>query len=86
MADQDLVHHMDNDATSADDLQKTYTVEEFEVRVLELEKPSGRWEIRSTIRMQSFENALTVRIVTLHVCISFNLPYLKQIKSCFDSL
>ncbi|VAH41099.1 unnamed protein product [Triticum turgidum subsp. durum] len=67
MADQDLVHHMDNDATSADDLQKTYTVEEFEVRVLELEKPSGRWETRSTIPMQSFENALTVRIVTLHV-------------------
>ncbi|VAH41108.1 unnamed protein product [Triticum turgidum subsp. durum] len=66
MADQDLVHHMDNDATSADDLQKTYTVEEFEVRVLELEKPSGRWETRSTIPMQSFENALTVRIVTLH--------------------
>uniref|UniRef100_A0ACD5YZV0 Uncharacterized protein n=1 Tax=Avena sativa TaxID=4498 RepID=A0ACD5YZV0_AVESA len=66
MADQELVHHMDNDATSADDLQKTYTVEEFEVRVLELEKPGGRWETRSTIPMQSFENALTVRIVTLH--------------------
>uniref|UniRef100_A0ACD5YDD5 Uncharacterized protein n=1 Tax=Avena sativa TaxID=4498 RepID=A0ACD5YDD5_AVESA len=66
MADQELVHHMDNDATTADDLQKTYTVEEFEVRVLELEKPGGRWETRSTIPMQSFENALTVRIVTLH--------------------
>ncbi|CAM0907795.1 unnamed protein product [Alopecurus aequalis] len=66
MADQELVHHMDNDATNADDLQKTYTVEEFEVRVLELEKPSGRWETRSTIPMQPFENALTVRIVTLH--------------------
>ncbi|KQJ81990.1 hypothetical protein BRADI_5g04673v3 [Brachypodium distachyon] len=66
MADQEMIHHMDNDASSADDLQKTYTVEEFEVRVLELEKPGGRWETRSTIPMQSFENALTVRIVTLH--------------------
>jgi cleavage and polyadenylation specificity factor subunit 1 len=80
MADQELVQHMDNDATSADDLQKTYTVEEFEVRVLELEKPGGRWETRSTIPMQSFENALTVRIVTLHVCTSFLLPHFKLVQ------
>lgn len=66
MADQELVHHMENDVTNADDLQQNYTVDEFEVRILELEKPGGRWETRSTIPMQSFENALTVRIVTLH--------------------
>lgn len=75
MADQELVHHMENDVTSADDLQQNYTVDEFEVRILELEKPGGRWETRSTIPMQSFENALTVRIVTLHVCISFLPSY-----------
>ncbi|KAG8083532.1 hypothetical protein GUJ93_ZPchr0015g6659, partial [Zizania palustris] len=66
MADQESAHHMDSDVTSADDLQKTYTVDEFEVRILELEKPSGRLETKSTIPMQLFENALTVRIVTLH--------------------
>ena len=80
MADQEMVHHMDNDATNADDLQKTYTVEEFEVRVLELEKPGGRWETRFTIPMQSFENALTVRIVTLHVRTSFLLSYFKLVQ------
>lgn len=73
MADQESVHHMDNDVTSSDDLQKTYTVDEFEVRILQLEKPGGHWETKSTIPMQLFENALTVRIVTLHVCF-FSVP------------
>ncbi|XP_015691983.2 probable cleavage and polyadenylation specificity factor subunit 1 isoform X3 [Oryza brachyantha] len=66
MADQESVHHMDNDVTSTDDLQKTYTVDEFEVRILEPEKAGGHWETKSTIPMQLFENALTVRIVTLY--------------------
>uniref|UniRef100_A0A0D9W2W1 Cleavage/polyadenylation specificity factor A subunit C-terminal domain-containing protein n=1 Tax=Leersia perrieri TaxID=77586 RepID=A0A0D9W2W1_9ORYZ len=66
MADQESVNHMDNDVTSTDDLQKMHTVDEFEVRILELGKPGGHWETKSTIPMQLFENALTVRIVTLH--------------------
>ncbi|WVZ84660.1 hypothetical protein U9M48_031667 [Paspalum notatum var. saurae] len=65
MADQELGLHIENDFTSGDDLQKVYTFDEFEVRIMELEKPSGRWESRFTIPMQSFENALTVRMVTL---------------------
>lgn len=65
MADQELGLHIENDVTIGDDLQKVYTVDEFEVRIMELGKPSGRWETRFTIPMQSFENALTVRIVTL---------------------
>ncbi|KAF8646672.1 hypothetical protein HU200_065721 [Digitaria exilis] len=65
MADQELGMHIENNGTVGDDLQKVYTVDEFEVRVMELEKPSGRWETRFTIPMQPFENALTVRIVTL---------------------
>ncbi|OEL36614.1 putative cleavage and polyadenylation specificity factor subunit 1 [Dichanthelium oligosanthes] len=65
MADQDLGLHIENDVGIGDDLQKVYTVDEFEVRVMELEKLSGRWENRFTIPMQPFENALTVRIVTL---------------------
>ncbi|CAN6271048.1 unnamed protein product [Urochloa humidicola] len=65
MADQELGLHIENDVAVGDDLQKVYTVDEFEVRIMELEKPSGRWETRFTIPMQPFENALTVRIVTL---------------------
>ncbi len=76
MADQESVHHMDNDVTSTDALHKTYTVDEFEVRILELKKPGGHWETKSTIPMQLFENALTVRIVTLHVCV-FSHSHLK---------
>lgn len=65
MADQELGLHIENDVTSGSDLQEVYTVDEFEVRIMELGKSNGRWETRSTIPMQSFENALTVRIVTL---------------------
>lgn len=65
MSDQELGLHIENDVTSGDNLQTVYTVDEFEVRIMELEKPSGCWETRFTIPMQSFENALTVRIVTL---------------------
>nr|TKW03259.1 hypothetical protein SEVIR_7G013400v2 [Setaria viridis] len=65
MADQELGLHTENDVTVGDDLQKVYTVDEFEVRIMELEKASGHWETRVTIPMQPFENALTVRIVTL---------------------
>ncbi|CAN6242631.1 unnamed protein product [Urochloa humidicola] len=65
MADQELGLHIENDVAVGDDLQKVYTVDEFEVRIMELEKPSGCWETRFTIPMQPFENALTVRIVTL---------------------
>ncbi|XP_022891037.1 cleavage and polyadenylation specificity factor subunit 1 isoform X1 [Olea europaea var. sylvestris] len=43
----------------------TYPVEEFEVRIMEPEKSSGPWKTRATIPMQSSENALTVRVVTL---------------------
>ena len=76
MADQELGLHIGNDVTSGDDLQKVYTVHEFEVRIMELGKPSGRWETRFTIPMQSFENALTVRIVTLQVCMSSTLVWI----------
>jgi cleavage and polyadenylation specificity factor subunit 1 len=73
MADQELGMHIENEVTSGDDLQKVYTVDEFEVRIMELEKPSGSWATRFTIPMQPFEHTLTVRIVTLQVNISFPL-------------
>ena len=76
MADQELGLHIENDFTVGDDLQKVYTVDEFEVRIMELEKPSGCWETRFTIPMQQFENALTVRIVTLQVCMFYHLIWI----------
>lgn len=43
----------------------TYHIEEFEIRIMEPEKSGGPWQTRATIPMQSSENALTVRVVTL---------------------
>ncbi|KAH1091636.1 hypothetical protein J1N35_018893 [Gossypium stocksii] len=65
LVDQEAGHQMDNLNLSSDELHRTYTVEEFEVRILEPEKSGGPWETKATIPMQSSENALTVRMVTL---------------------
>ncbi|XP_022157087.1 cleavage and polyadenylation specificity factor subunit 1 [Momordica charantia] len=64
MVDQD-VGQVENHNLSADELQQTYSVEEFEIRILEPEKSGGPWQTRATIAMQSSENALTIRVVTL---------------------
>lgn len=45
----------------------TYPIEEFEIRIMEPENSGGPWQTRATIPMQSSENALTVRAVTLFV-------------------
>lgn len=66
LLDQDAAHQMDHDSISSDDLRKTYTIEEFEVRIMEPEKSGGHWETKATIPMQTSENALTVRMVTLY--------------------
>ncbi|GAB2265340.1 hypothetical protein Dimus_000404 [Dionaea muscipula] len=64
-ADQEGGHQIDNNNLSPDELQRTYTVDEFEVRILEPEKSSGPWQTRATIPMHSSESALTVRMVSL---------------------
>ncbi|XP_023520837.1 cleavage and polyadenylation specificity factor subunit 1 isoform X1 [Cucurbita pepo subsp. pepo] len=64
MVDQDA-GHVENHNLSADELQQTYSVEEFEIRILEPEKSGGPWQTRATIAMHSSENALTIRVVTL---------------------
>ena len=46
-----------------DDAHKAYTIDEFEVWIMEPEKSSGRWETQATIRMQTFEHALTLRLL-----------------------
>uniref|UniRef100_A0A5B6ZUE1 Cleavage and polyadenylation specificity factor 160 kDa subunit n=2 Tax=Davidia involucrata TaxID=16924 RepID=A0A5B6ZUE1_DAVIN len=62
LVDQEVGHQIEHDNMSSDG---TYTVDEFEVRILEPEKSGGPWQVRGTIPMQSSENALTVRVVTL---------------------
>ncbi|CAN8244624.1 unnamed protein product [Cochlearia groenlandica] len=65
LVDQEAGQQIDNHNLSADDLQRPYTVEEFEIRILEPERSGGPWETKATIPMQSSEHALTVRVVTL---------------------
>lgn len=64
LIDQEVGNQFEHDNLS---LEGTYPVEEFEVRIMEPEKSSGPWQTRGTIAMQSSENALTVRVVTLFV-------------------
>lgn len=63
LIDQENSHQIDQDNLSIDG---SYSLEEFEVRILEPEKSGGPWQTRATIPMQSSENALTVRVVTLN--------------------
>ncbi|KAH9678229.1 cleavage and polyadenylation specificity factor subunit 1 [Citrus sinensis] len=65
LIDQEVGHQIDNHNLSSVDLHRTYTVEEYEVRILEPDRAGGPWQTRATIPMQSSENALTVRVVTL---------------------
>ncbi|XP_059449657.1 cleavage and polyadenylation specificity factor subunit 1 isoform X2 [Corylus avellana] len=65
LVDQEVGHQVENHNLGSDELHRTYTVEEFEVRILEPEKSGGPWQTKATIPMQSSENALTVRVVTL---------------------
>ena len=68
--DQEASHQFEQEHMGLDDASKTYAVEEFEIRVLEPDKSGIHWETKSTIPMQSSENALTARTVTLLVCLS----------------
>ncbi|XP_076921796.1 cleavage and polyadenylation specificity factor subunit 1-like isoform X1 [Bidens hawaiensis] len=62
LVDQESGHQIEHDTSNLDG---TYTVEEFEVRILEPESSGGPWQTKGTIHMQTSENALTVRVVTL---------------------
>lgn len=65
LVDQEVGHQVENLNLGSDELHQTYTLDEFEVRILEPEKSGGPWQTKATIPMQSSENALTVRVVTL---------------------
>nr|XP_043633583.1 cleavage and polyadenylation specificity factor subunit 1 [Erigeron canadensis] len=62
LVDQEAGHQIEHDNSNIDG---TYTIEEFEVRIMEPENAGGPWQTKGTIRMQTAENALTVRVVTL---------------------
>ncbi|KAK9143678.1 hypothetical protein Syun_013078 [Stephania yunnanensis] len=66
IVDPEIGHQIEHDNSTSDEFNKTYTTEEFEVRILEPEKSGGPWQTGATISMQNSENALTVRMVTLH--------------------
>lgn len=67
LVDQESGHQIDHENLSSDELQRTYSIDAFEIRILEPEKSGGVWQTKATIPMQSSENALTVRMVTLLV-------------------
>ncbi|KAK3022185.1 hypothetical protein RJ639_047007 [Escallonia herrerae] len=79
LVDQEVAHQIEQDTSNVDG---TYTVEEFEVRILEPEKSGGPWHTRGTIPMQSSENALTVRVVTLFI----SEVYSKELKGAISAL
>ncbi|XP_019254544.1 PREDICTED: cleavage and polyadenylation specificity factor subunit 1 [Nicotiana attenuata] len=62
IADQEVGHQFDPDNIN---FEGNYPIEEFEVRIMEPDKSGGPWQTRASIPMQSSENALTVRVVTL---------------------
>ncbi|KAL8161796.1 hypothetical protein V2J09_013285 [Rumex salicifolius] len=64
LADQEGGHQIDQDNLSPEELQQTYSIDEFEVRIMEPEKSGGPWQTKATIQMQTSENALTIRMNT----------------------
>lgn len=67
LVDQDANHQTESQNLNSDEQNRFYTMDEFEVRIMEPEKSGGPWQTKATIPMQSSENALTVRMVTLMV-------------------
>ncbi|CAL9008552.1 unnamed protein product [Prunus brigantina] len=65
LVDQEVGHQVENHNLSSDELHRTYSVDEFEIRIMEPDKSGGPWQTKATIPMQTSENALTVRVVTL---------------------
>ncbi|XP_042059614.1 cleavage and polyadenylation specificity factor subunit 1-like [Salvia splendens] len=62
LVDQEVGNQFEHDNIN---MEGTYPMEEFEVRIMEPEKINGPWQTRATIPMQTSEDALTVRVVTL---------------------
>ncbi|KAG5109013.1 hypothetical protein JHK84_045920 [Glycine max] len=65
LVDQDINHQNESQNMNPDEQNRFYPIDEFEVRIMEPEKSGGPWQTKATIPMQSSENALTVRMVTL---------------------
>lgn len=79
LVDPDANHQTENPNLNSDEQNRFYTVDEFEVRIMEPEKSGGPWQTKATIPMQSSENALTVKMVTLVVGF---LPWFSKQTEC----
>ncbi|KAL1319206.1 hypothetical protein HN51_071507 [Arachis hypogaea] len=65
LVEQDSNHQSESQNLNPDEQNRFYSVDEFEVRIMEPDKSGGPWQTKATIPMQTSENALTVRMVTL---------------------
>ncbi|XP_054786517.1 cleavage and polyadenylation specificity factor subunit 1 isoform X1 [Prosopis cineraria] len=65
LGDQDVNQQTENQNLSSDEQNRFYTIDEFEIRIMEPDKSGGPWQTKAIIPMQSSENALTVRMVML---------------------
>lgn len=65
LVDQDSCHQTEAEGVGSEDVEKSYIVDDFEVRILEPSKSGDLWEAKASIKMQMSENAITVRMVTL---------------------
>ncbi|KAK6121924.1 hypothetical protein DH2020_044327 [Rehmannia glutinosa] len=81
LIDQEVGNQFEHDMS----MEGTYLVEEFEVRIMEPERSTGPWQTRATIPMQTSENALTVRVVTLFA-FQVSEVYSKELKGAISAL
>ncbi|KAJ6881036.1 cleavage and polyadenylation specificity factor subunit 1 [Populus alba x Populus x berolinensis] len=51
LVDQEVGHQIENHNLSSDEIHRTYSVDEFEVRILE--PSNGPWQVKATIPMQT---------------------------------
>ncbi|KAL4188054.1 hypothetical protein AMTRI_Chr09g42200 [Amborella trichopoda] len=65
LVDHEVSHQSEHDNLNPEDLNRSYFIDEFEVRILEPAKAGGPWETKATIPMQSSEHAITIRLVSL---------------------
>ncbi|XLT60166.1 hypothetical protein HN873_052770 [Arachis hypogaea] len=55
--EQDSNHHSESQNLNPDEQNHFYSVDEFEVRIMEPDKSGGPWQTKATIPMQTSENA-----------------------------
>jgi hypothetical protein len=85
LVDPDANHLTENQNLNSEEQNRFYSIEEFEVRIMEPEKSGGPWQTKATIPMQSSENALTVRMVTLMVIFFFFFGFQSKLNAKYGN-